>query len=235
MKKMTAGIIGILLMITGCTNRDTTIDRGKLLGNDYRLFQNTPAWELAKAVEDEDIDKIKEEVSKNKSLLSYREPRFGQPILMMAVMNKNYNSVKTLAELGADPNMQDNYEGSSPLMEAARIGGGGFVHTDDDPRYLELLIKHGGDVNEEEKGPRKQGNAVRETPLLIACDEGNLQYAKILVNAGANVNYVNEYGSNTLYGAIVAENPDLVLYLLEKGADFKRPMYKTIDKEDIFI
>ena len=32
------------------------------MGNDYRLFQSTPAWTLAKAVEAGDVKKIKEEV-----------------------------------------------------------------------------------------------------------------------------------------------------------------------------
>jgi len=96
MRKMTASLIGLLLTLFSCTNRDTTVDKSKLLGVDYRLFQDTPAWELAKAVEDEDIDKIKQEVSKNKSLLSFREPRLGQPLLTLAVLNKNYQSVKTL-------------------------------------------------------------------------------------------------------------------------------------------
>ena len=30
-------------------------DKHGLLGNDYRLFEDTPAWELAKAVKKEDV------------------------------------------------------------------------------------------------------------------------------------------------------------------------------------
>ncbi len=61
------------------TNRDIAVDKNNLLGWDYRLFQNTPAWELAKAVEDENTPKIKEEISKNKSLLSFGEPLLVRP------------------------------------------------------------------------------------------------------------------------------------------------------------
>ena len=72
MNKMISGFIGMALMFISCTSRDTTVDKSKLSGNDYRLFQDTPAWNLAKAVEDGDIDQIKKEVTKNKGLLSYR-------------------------------------------------------------------------------------------------------------------------------------------------------------------
>lgn len=33
------------------------VDKSELTGGDYRLFQNTPAWELAKAVEDGNTNK----------------------------------------------------------------------------------------------------------------------------------------------------------------------------------
>ena len=232
---MMAQIFGLLLILFGCSNRDTSVDKTKLLGWDYRLFQNTPAWTLAKAVEDGNIDKIKEEVSKDKSLLSFREPRLGQPILMLAVANKNFISVKTLLELGADPDMQDTWEGTSALMIAADIGGGGFIHPDADPRFLKILIAHGADVNEAQKGPRVHGNQIRKTPLEVACSAGNLDYVKILIDAGANVNYVNEYGMTSLYAAIISENPDVVMYLLQKGADFKRPMAKAVDGRNISV
>ncbi|MEO6851804.1 MAG: hypothetical protein ABI203_00585, partial [Mucilaginibacter sp.] len=78
------------------TDRDITTDKSTLPSRDYRLFQGSPAWELTKAVADTDINKIKELVKKDTSLLSYREPRFGQSLLKLAVMNKNYLSVKTL-------------------------------------------------------------------------------------------------------------------------------------------
>jgi hypothetical protein len=222
MNKMVSGFIGIALLLTGCTNRDTTVDKSKLLGVDYRLFQDTPAWQLAKAVEDGDTDKIKIEVSKNKSLLNFREPHFGQPLLKLAVMNKNYLSVEKLLQLGADPNMQDFYYGDSPLMAAVDIGINGVRS---DPRFLKLLLKYGGDPNAEENGPQKNG---KYTPLIIACGTGDLEYVKILVNAGADINHANEYDDRPLYNAVILQHPSIVIYLIEKGAEFKRPLYKTI-------
>jgi hypothetical protein len=229
MKNMLGHITAILLMLSSCTNRDTTVDKSTLKDIDYRLFQNTPAWELAKAVESADTDKIKDEVHKNKDLLNFRDSLFDQPILKLAVMHTNYKSVEALVKLGADPNMQDKFDSYSPLMEAVRIGGGAPIHPYADPRFLKLLLSHGGDPNAEQQGKRRKGNFTRYTPLLIACQEGNFDYVKILVNAGANVNYDNEYGMNPLGLAIInGQNPDIVLYLIEKGADFKRPIFPAV-------
>ena len=58
-------IFCIVLPLVSC-NRETKVDKTKLLGKDYRLFQDTPAWVLAKAVEDDNLEKIKKEVIDNK-------------------------------------------------------------------------------------------------------------------------------------------------------------------------
>lgn len=213
----------------GCTSRDTIVDKSKLLGADYRLFQDTPAWELAKAVQDGDTDKIKAEVNKNKKLLSFRKERWGSPLLKLAVYHTNYASVKTLLELGADPNMQDFNYGDSPLMMAAKI----WVPTvGPDPIFLKILLKYGGDPNAIQQGPKKTKNTVLE----IACEQGSLNYVKLLVDAGAKVNYVGEYDDSALAIAAMLEHIDIVVYLIEKGADYKRILYKTVpEKENRYL
>jgi hypothetical protein len=71
----------ILCFFISCNNRETKIENKKLLGNDYRLFQNTVAWELAKAVQDEDISKIKEEIIQKKVNVNSQKPRFGLSLI----------------------------------------------------------------------------------------------------------------------------------------------------------
>jgi len=222
-------VVGIALFFTSCVNNDTTVNKDDLNGFDFRLFQGTPAWDLAKATEDENVDGIKREIQRNKSLVNYREPRFGQTLLQMAVKTLKFKSVEALVELGANPNIQDKYDGSSPVMEAAKINNefsGG-----PDSRYLKLLLKHGGDPNAEEKTPRRNYNSTRKTPLLNACSAGVLEYVKLLVEAGANVNYTNEFGESALNSATLARKPDIVIYLLNKNADFKRPMMTIINPD----
>ena len=54
MKAIILQIVFFCLLFS-CINREKPVDKANLTGKDYRLFQNTPAWELAKAVQDEDI------------------------------------------------------------------------------------------------------------------------------------------------------------------------------------
>jgi len=65
------------ILCTSCTNRDTIADKSKLLGNDYRLFQQTPAWELAKAVEDENLEWIKKIVKEDSVDINFKEAKYG--------------------------------------------------------------------------------------------------------------------------------------------------------------
>jgi len=215
------------------TNKDIIVNKKELLAGDYRLFQSTPAWQLAKAVADSDTTKIKEQVNKNKSLLAFREPRFGQPLLTLAVRNTNYNSVKTLLELGADPNMQDLDHGESPTMAAADIGVNGAGA---DSRFLKLLLKFGGNPNAVEKGGQ---NNLGNTPLIIACENSNLEYVEILVEAGADVNFVTENNYTALQAAVtsagIIDGPDIAIYLIKKGANYKYSFLIRNNGEKVYI
>jgi hypothetical protein len=226
----------LTFLFTNCIGKQANIDKDKLNGFDFRLYMETPAWELAKAVRDENVKRINSEISKNKALILYKESRFGNTLLHMAVKTMKYKSVQALCTLGANPNIQNTYNGTSPLMEASDIGHGGPMgNFRTDGRFLKLLLKYGGNPNLEEKGERRSGNFNRRTPLLIACKKGVLEYVKILVDAGANINYTNEYRQFPLNSAVFSENPNVVLYLLEHGVDYSRYFRRTIAGKKIYI
>lgn len=223
----------ILCFFVSCNNRETKIETGKLLGNDYRLFQNTAAWELAKAVEDEDTIKIKKEIIQKKININFQEPRFGSTLLMLAIRNSQYQITKTLLEIGADPNISDSYRGESAVISAA---------INDDPKYLELILKHTGNPNALEKVPTKEGDQARSTALNAAIsylDPGSFEKVKLLVKAGANVNYHIEgpevYTRLPLAEAISQDKMDVTLFLLQNGAAFNLLLYKTVDGKDVYI
>jgi len=224
-----------LMVFASCTNRNAIVNKKDLLGSDYRLFQNTPVWELAKSVRDSDVAGIKLNVNKNKQLINTGDEIFGSTLLSMAVYNRNYSSVKTLLELGADPNKTDNYDGTSALMVAAELGAGGRIHPYADSRYLKVLLKYGGNPNAIQKEVIPSHNQNYATPLMFACLSGIFDYVQILVDSGADINYKNKHGFSILYAATVSGNPDIILYLLKKGVDFKLPMYTTAKGEKKYI
>lgn len=61
--------VSCLLLSCSNINRDKTVSKSELSGRDYRLFQNTSAWKLAKAVQDEDVVKIDKIVSEKPGLI----------------------------------------------------------------------------------------------------------------------------------------------------------------------
>jgi uncharacterized protein len=78
------------------------------------------------------------------------------------------------------------------------------------------------------------------TPLVFAAREGDLETAKVLVDGGADVNQITEYGWTPLLVATNNRNYKLGAYLLEKGADPDiankggwTPLYLATDNRNI--
>jgi hypothetical protein len=230
--KKTILLIFVMAVVLSCYNREKIVDKTTLLGADYRLFQNTVVWELAKAVEDEDVPKIKYLVREKRLPVDFQEEIFGHTLLMMSIYREQKKSVKALLELGADPNKRDTYYGTSPIIIASwRIG-----FSSDDPYILKLLLQYGCNPNDEEVGERPKGNYTRRTPLGEACWH-SLEKVKLLVEAGADVNHTNEYNTTgAIKYAFAANRMDIVLYLLEHGADYERPiLISTKDGKPYYI
>lgn len=222
MKKYSFYLIVLCLMLISCINDDAANNQEQILASDYRIFQGTIAWDLAKAMHQDDSVKIRQLVGKNKQLINFIDPKYGQTILALAVYNEKYNSAKTLVELGADPNAFNNCNGMTPLMEAADLN---YYGGSTESRFLLLLLKYGGNPNTEQKYLRP-GTGGGRTPLAIACVHGRLDLVRILISAGADINYKNDPKHGTLLqAAMISENPALVLYLIQHGIDYKQPTW----------
>jgi ankyrin repeat protein len=196
-----------------------------MLAGDVNLYKESPAWNLAKAVQREDTILIKRLSLKDTAVLNYRESKFGQSLLEWAVYTNRYQACKALAECGANPNIQSN-DGTSAFILAA-----GKCETS---VYLTLFLKYGGDVNA--IGKPMKGNEPQQlsTPLTSAawC---NLENVKLLVEAGANVNYEDPFNQSALHSACLGNRIEIVQYLLAKGAEYKKPVSYTLDGKPLYL
>lgn len=232
-KKITL-LFSLLLLVMSCNkiDRDRKVDKNKLLGADYRLFQDTPAWELAKAVWDNDTDKIDEEVKKNPRIINYQESKYGNTLLHLSILNDDYKGFKELLKLGANPNIADSFHCTSPLIEACES-------FEDRLKYVEGLIKYKANVNYVECNEGKEEQKTNNTPLIRASFVGNLAVVKVLIMNGANVNYSNNRQAGSALGtATLSRNYDIVLYLLQQGADCSKVLYKkggAVNPKDIYM
>lgn len=207
-----------LFLVCSCNSHSLQMNKFDMHGNDYRLFQNTPAWELAKAVQDEDITAIESIVSSNPKIINYQDSIYGNTLLMLTIMNQQFNSFKTLLNKGADVNIHDTFDGTSALIDACSYN---FYDT----IYAKMLVEYGANVNDIETGKRREGNSTRLTPLIAASKANWLDMIKYLVSKGADVNYQNEYGQSALSESVMLGNYEVAYYLLLNGADYKKPIF----------
>jgi uncharacterized protein len=78
------------------------------------------------------------------------------------------------------------------------------------------------------------------TALILAAREGDIESAKLLLNAGADVNQTTEYGWTPLLTATNNRHYALAIYLVEHGADVNKankggwtPLYLATDNRNI--
>jgi hypothetical protein len=185
-----------------------------MYGQDIELFKGTPAWSLAKAVYEQDTTKIHRLCEKDKSLLHVTEGKFQSTLLSWAVYNYRYFSARSLLLEGANPNDKSS-SANTPFIEAAE--------KEETSNYLSLLLKFGGKVND-----LIYDSPVTVTPLKNAAAH-NLSSTKILVDAGANINFSTDGYSTAFSWALFAGRYDIALYLAENGADCEMPVSKNED------
>ncbi len=122
--------------------------------------------------------------------------------LISAARNNNLPSVQAYLASGADPNR---------LATDGRSAIKGAVYSD--PEILRSLITAGADVNLTTPG--------NPSALTEAASIGNTNAVRMLVEAGANVNYVpgDHPLDSALYAAAYQGHTEIVRILLDAGAD----------------
>lgn len=168
------------------------------------LFEGTPAWDLARAVDAQNLGAMKRLLRAAPALARYQEPRLGQSVLQYAVRTQRYPAVELLLAHGADPNQADTEIGETAVMRAAR------VH--ETSAFLRLLLAHGGDPNAVSRPPDPR--VTPTTPLMEAVWH-RLESVQLLVQAGADVNYRTPTGYRSVArDAFGGERLDIVRYLV---------------------
>lgn len=180
---------------------------------------------LAIASERGDRDAIRrliegEGVDPDKSFSS----RDGIPLLAWPLRAKNLEGLRAMLENGADPNARlvKKMNGEVIRFNNAMV----YAAMMDDPRYLELLLKHGGDPNTR--------NSNNETLLYQAFISGNQwNNVKLLVEGGADVNAPSLGASDTPISWYSGRGGfEHVYWLLQHGADPTVMLTSSIGEPD---
>ena len=170
------------------------------------------ALELAIATENGDADTIrhliKDEGIEPDRIFSRRD---GIPLIAWPLRAGNLNGLRALLDNGADPNAREVKQMNGELI---RFNNAMVYATKmEDPRFLELLLKHGGDPNTR--------NSNNETLMYQAFISGNQwKNVQLLVENGARVNEPNLGKDDTVLSLYTGRGGfNYAYWLLEHGAD----------------
>lgn len=222
----------LCLVLTGCLNGN-----GELKITNIKIFKDTPSWEMAKAVEEQDTIKI-EEISKvSPDILNYQDPKYGATLLLWSIGMERYDSAKKLLECGADPDIATIPYGKTPLLQAA---GYSWIDRDakNDPKYIELLLNYDADPNKGYVGYIKSDSQSLiepgATPLMRSIGSG-IEKTKALVESGADVNQKsNSQRTAAVYALLHDRDPRYAYYLIvENKAIVSEPYHRKIMLSDV--
>ena len=147
----------------------------------------------------------------------------GETVLMTCARTGAADAVRALLAAGADNvDARELSRGQTALMWAAAQGHPGVVR---------LLVDHGADVHARSearsllvslggRGADRAGNLPLGgfTPLLFAARQGSVESARLLLDAGADVNETAPDGASALVVASFSGHGELAAYLLSRGA-----------------
>ena len=181
----------IVILLTGCIHTPS-----RLRGEDIRLWKNTPAWELAKAVRNRDTIQIKKILSLDKISIDYREPTYGQSLLHWAVWHNEASMIEFLLKQGADINLRNYWSSDSPLILACR-------YSEIDAKIVRILLDNGASPNDlpSEYDSVYEGRMRNNyTPLLEAAHSSSeiAEYLLIECNIDPNQSYTVTIHGDTL-------------------------------------
>lgn len=176
----------------------------------------------------------------------------GDTALMMAARTGNAEAVKVLLDHKANVNAKETWGGTSALMWAI---------SERHPAVVKLLIDGGAEVNAKSyfvpsasgRGfegtspvPAQPGQHIEEfasglfTPLMFAAREGDVESARLLTAAGADLNAISGDGKDALGLAIFGGRYELASFLIDSHvkvnqADAQRftPLFWAVDRRNM--
>lgn len=185
---------------------------------------------------------IVEELLKGGADPNTRTTADGETVLMTAARAGNLEAVQALLAHGADVNGKESYKGQTALMWAA---------AEDHPEVVKALLAHGADWKvmssyRETKLPKlSAASAVSPmsrgglTAFLFAAREGNIQTAKVMLDAGVDINQTDVDTTSGLVVAIMNKQYTFAKFLLDRGANTniadakgRTALYAAIDMRD---
>jgi len=155
---------------------------------------------VAQAIEQNDMAQLKQ-LGRGQDLSQKGDK--DMDLLWFAIARENFDAIRTLVELGVNPEKQ-LADGIGTALDFAFM-------KHDDTRYLEAMLDGGLSPNYSDNPP----------PMLHRGVFGGLEHVKLLLQRGTRLDArTANVGRTALHEAISRVKPDIAIYLLQQGADF---------------
>lgn len=224
MRKFSLFIL-VLILFDSC---ETSIP-----GFRFSNFKSTPAENLAKAVKNNNIKKIRNEVINKKIDIDFRDPKYGVTLLSLAVINNKKEAFNELLKLGANPNSLDYTFCDTPLINAITY------NYDCDLYYIKKLINSGAEPN---KFNDECYDILPNTPLTKAINRNKcIDIVKLLTKKIKSINlkkYNNSenYEKNIIYSCLDSKNMEALKYfVIDLKLEFPNKIYYVSNNFDGFL
>ena len=156
---------------------------------------------LAKAIEAGDMRALRE-LASGEDLAAPADKNM--TLLWFAIQQRNFDAIKTLVQLGVDPDTQIAQGIGSALR---------YAFLQKDLRFLKAMLDGGLSPNHQSP----ENHLMLQRAIL----DGSLEHVKMLVERGADIDQRDSIGGSALYESIATRQPEIAIFLIEKGADFK--------------
>jgi hypothetical protein len=190
---------------------------------DVEIYSNTPAWELAQAVNKQDTRKIDRIAKETPEIIDYQDPTYSTSLLVWAVGMEKYRSAEALLKAGANTEIISEGVGGTALFLASRFS---FIDrtANTDPKYVKLLLQYGADPNacyvlDDENSISEIGTS----PLMVSIGCG-IEKTMALVEGGADINHKTPRGYTA---ALISLGAGVYTYTAE---EMKYAYYLIVEK-----
>ncbi len=190
---------------------------GQPYSRNVYFFEETAAFELAKAIEREDLEKIETLVEGDISLLDVANPISGSNGLALSLHLEKYWSFSKLLELGSNANFINPYSQYSILIESCKYYNLPEPWTVD-LRFVERLLSYGADPNyavTEDFTDERGVFHYAKSPLMSASSVSK-DMVKLLISSGADPYLrISAKGYTSFYSALSNRKFEIVNYYID--------------------
>ncbi|WP_129140394.1 ankyrin repeat domain-containing protein [Modicisalibacter coralii] len=172
-------------------------------------FKDEAQLALARAAGDGDIQAMQRALDRGADPNAAGKDEM-TPLFWVVTMQLNINGLSYLLEHGGDPNLtirdKENPDDKTFLLYQA--------YKNPDPNFIKAVLSAGADPN----------TLIDEhdTLLFLSMTDKRLKQVEALIDSGADVDFSGQFGRTPLINAVVGDEYETALALLEAGADPER-------------